>query len=433
MKKIIKITCTTKDFLDVESIESLQGELKKISQASMDKLKNSIKTYGFSFPVFVWKSGKKNYSIDGVHRCKALKELETLDGYAIPKQVPVVFIQAKDQKQAKELLLAASSQYAAMNKNYLINEFITDLDLEHLQENIEIPQIDIDALIQQNIQNENDDEVPEEVEPITKTGDLWELGRHRVLCGDSSYDDNINKLMCGNRVSCIFTDPPYGVAIGDKNKMLNSFQKAGRNLRPIESDNKKPDDLKNILTPIFLKTKEKIASDDCTYFVTAPQGGDLGMMMLMMMMESGLPVRHVLIWLKNSPTFSMGRLDYDYQHEPILLTWTKKHKNPMKGQFKTSVWSIDKPRSNKEHPTMKPVLLYENAYLNNSDKNDLVYDPFLGSGTAVIAAEKTNRICYGIEIDPHYCDVIVKRFHDWCLANDRIPEIKLNGKPYKMV
>lgn len=82
---------------------------------------------------------------------------------------------------------------------------------------------------------------------------------------------------------------------------------------------------------------------------------------------------------------------------------------------------------------MKPVLLYENAYLNHSDKNDLVYDPFLGSGTAVIAAEKTNRICYGIEIDPHYCDVIVKRFHDWCLANDRIPEIKLNGKPYKMV
>lgn len=142
----IKITCQSETYLDIDAIESLQGELKKISQASMDKLKSSIKMYGFSFPVFVWKSGKKHYSIDGIHRCKALKELESIDGYEIPKQVPVVYIQAEDKKQAKELLLAASSQYAAINKDYLMNDFISDLDFDNINLTIEIPKIDISDL-----------------------------------------------------------------------------------------------------------------------------------------------------------------------------------------------------------------------------------------------------------------------------------------------
>ena len=137
------------------------------------------------------------------------------------------------------------------------------------------------------------------------------------------------------------------------------------------------------------------------------------MMMMMMMKEAGLPVRHVLIWKKNSPTFSMGRLDYDYQHEPILLTWGKKHEYYGAGQHRTSVWEIDKPTSSKEHPTMKPVDLYVNAYLNNSKAGDVAYEPFSGSGTAFIASEKVSRKCRGIEISPHYCDVIVKRWEEF--------------------
>jgi DNA modification methylase len=148
-------------------------------------------------------------------------------------------------------------------------------------------------------------------------------------------------------------------------------------------------------------------------------------MMMMMMREAALPVRHVLIWKKNAPTFSMGRLDYDYQHEPILLTWKKTHKFYAKGQHRTSVWEIDKPRSSKEHPTMKPVALVENAMLNNSQVNDIVIDFYLGSGTTMVAAHQLNRRCYGMEIDPKYCQVIVDRMRKL----DPDIEIMVNGRP----
>jgi DNA modification methylase len=159
--------------------------------------------------------------------------------------------------------------------------------------------------------------------------------------------------------------------------------------------------------------------------VTAPQGGELGLMMMMMMMESGLKVRHVLMWYKNAPTFSMGRLDYEYQHEPILLTWNKTHKYYGKGEHRTSVWKVDKPRANKEHPTMKPVKLVENALLNNSLEGDLIGDFYLGSGTTMVASHQLNRKCYGMEIDPKYCQVILDRMRKL----DPNIEIKKNGKP----
>jgi DNA modification methylase len=249
-------------------------------------------------------------------------------------------------------------------------------------------------------------------EAKTKPGDLWLLGEHRLLCGSGADHDDVIKVMGGDLAQCVFTDPPYGVSIGKKNVMLNSFQKAGKNLTDIVDDDLSPEELKANIAPAFAEIKNTVMADDCTVFVCSPQGGGLGMMMMMMMMmqESCHRARHVLIWKKNSPTFSMGRLDYDYQHEPILLTWGKKHKRPMLGTHKTSVWEIDKPRANKEHPTMKPVELYTNAFLNNSDKGDVVYDGYGGSGTCIIAAEQTGRKARVIELSPHYCDVIINRW-----------------------
>ena len=248
--------------------------------------------------------------------------------------------------------------------------------------------------------------------PTSKKGQIYELGKHRLMCGDSADKIDVEKLMGGAKATCVFTDPPYGVSIGAKNRMLNKFQKGERNLKDIQDDSLSPEELKKRLLPAFVNTREIVMADDCSVFVTAPQGGVLGLMMMMMMMDAGLPVRHVLIWKKNSPTFSMGRLDYDYQHEPILLTWGKKHKRPLLGQHRTSVWEVDKPRESKEHPTMKPVELYVNAYKNNSEKGDIVCDLFSGSGTAFVAAEQTDRICYGMEIDPTYCDVIIRRWEN---------------------
>ena len=134
---------------------------------------------------------------------------------------------------------------------------------------------------------------------------------------------------------------------------------------------------------------------------------------MMMMMRSTIPCKHQLIWKKDSPVFSMGRLDYDYQHEPILYGWFGSHKHIGGGKFKSSVWEIPRPKASKLHPTMKPVELVVEAILNSTKEGDVVIDYFLGSGSTLIAAEKTGRICYGMEIDPKYVDVVVKRWEDY--------------------
>jgi DNA modification methylase len=206
----------------------------------------------------------------------------------------------------------------------------------------------------------------------------------------------------------VFTDPPYGVAIGDKNKMLNKIQESGRVTENIQNDTLGTKELYDLLLKCFRNLREHCA-DDCSYYVTSPQGGEIGLMM-MMMRDAGLEVRHNLIWEKNSATFSMRRLDYDYQHEPIFYTWTKKHNYYGKGQYKTTVWKFDKPRKCDLHPTMKPIELIAEAMLNSSREGDVVADFFGGSGSTLIAGEQLGRPCRLMEIDPHYVDVILDRW-----------------------
>lgn len=206
----------------------------------------------------------------------------------------------------------------------------------------------------------------------------------------------------------VFTDPPYGVAIGDKNKALNKVQKSERQTENIIGDTLSTDELYELLKSVFINIREN-AEDDCSYYVTSPQGGEIGLMM-MMMRDAGLPVRHNLIWEKNTATFSMRRLDYDYQHEPIFYTWTKKHNYYGKGKYKTTVWKFDKPRKCDLHPTMKPIELVAEALLNSSLKDDIVFDFFGGSGTTLIACEQMGRKCCMMEKDPKFVDVILDRW-----------------------
>jgi len=209
----------------------------------------------------------------------------------------------------------------------------------------------------------------------------------------------------------VFTDPPYGVAIGDKNAALDEVQKAGCITSNIENDTLSERELYGMLLAAMTNVREACADDAC-YYVTSPQGGSLGLMMMMMMRDAGLPVRHVLMWVKNSATFSIGRLDYDYQHEPIFYTWTKSHHNYRGGDMRTTVWKYDKPRKCDLHPTMKPVALIANAIRDGTRKGDIVLDAFGGSGSTLIACEQTGRRCRMIELDPHYCDVIIKRWEN---------------------
>jgi DNA modification methylase len=258
------------------------------------------------------------------------------------------------------------------------------------------------------------DAVPEAEEvPISETGKVYQLGKHRLMCGDSTSAEDVAKLMGGEKADMVFTDPPYNVAIGDKNAALNTVQPSGRCCKNIAGDAGMTDEEcgKKLWLPAFQRLFEN-SNDCCAIYVTMPQGGT-HMMMMMMMHEAGWQVKHELIWMKNSPTFSMGRLDYDYQHEPILYGWKNKHKFPGKGEFNKSVWQIDKPRKCNLHPTMKPVELVENALLNSSDPQDIILDAFSGSGTTLLACEKNDRCFRGMELDEHYCDVIRRRWAEF--------------------
>lgn len=207
----------------------------------------------------------------------------------------------------------------------------------------------------------------------------------------------------------VFTDPPYGVAIGDKNAMLNTVQPSGRCTENIKNDTLSVDELYKVLTQAMSNVRENCKEDAC-YFVAAPPGGDFGLMMMMMMQDAGLRVRHQLVWNKDSATFSLGRLDYDYKHEAIMYTWTKSHHNYRGGKFRTSVWDIAKVHKCDLHPTMKPIELVANCLLDGTKEGDIVLDSFGGSGTTLIACEQLGRKCRMMELDPHYCDVIIARW-----------------------
>jgi DNA modification methylase len=203
----------------------------------------------------------------------------------------------------------------------------------------------------------------------------------------------------------VFTDPPYSVNYEKKNtEVLKS-----KSYSKITNDNLSVKDIARDLWKPSFDNMALFAKDGASIYVTMPQGGD--QMMMMMMMDSW-QVKHELIWVKSSPVFSMGRLDYDYMHEPIIYGWKKNHQFYGNGEHRKSVWFIDRD-GNKSHPTMKPVALIGNAINNSSKMEDNILDTFGGSGSTLIACEKLNRKCFMMELDEHYCDVIVKRWEDY--------------------
>lgn len=325
--------------------------------------------------------------------------------------VSVVRTDNMTEDERREFIIKDNVGFGAWDWDMLANDWDTDeLDDWGLSAWVEQPTDEDGDNDEEEHKEATEDEFNEDAEEIPrrcKECELWQLGRHRLLCGDSTDAEQVKFLIGGQKANMVFTDPPYGVSIGDKNATLNSVQKSGMCTENIKNDTLKPDRLYPLLVKAMTNCRESCA-DDATYFVTSPPGGELGMMM--MMKDAGLPVRHILIWEKNSATFSLGRLDYDYQHEPILYTWAKKHKNYRKGEFRTTIWKYDKPRKCDLHPTMKPVELVANCMKDGTVEGDSVLDVFGGSGTTLIAAEQLNRNAFVMELDPHYCDVIIARW-----------------------
>jgi DNA modification methylase len=286
------------------------------------------------------------------------------------------------------------------------------------------------------------DAVPDAPEkPVSRRGEIYQLGNHRLMCGDATSREDMDALMRGECAAFVFTDPPYGVAIGDKNAIINQVipGKMGRIEENIKGDTLSTDALHDMLVKAFVNTREHCAPD-ASYYVSSPQGGELSLMM-MMMKDAGLTVRHMLVWVKSSACFSLGRLDYDYKHEPIFYTWTKSHDfhgdystsviddtkplekmskselkelcHALQQQRETSVIYCDKPAKSALHPTMKPVALVGRFMRNSSRRGQIVADFFGGSGTTMIAAESLGRKARLMELDPHYCDVIRKRWAEF--------------------
>jgi len=241
-----------------------------------------------------------------------------------------------------------------------------------------------------------EDEVPEPpADPITKPGDLWLLGDHRLLCGDSTKAEDVKRLMAGEKADMVLSDPPYGVSYVGKTK----------DALKVENDELDEDLLTKLVCDAF-DNAEANCRAGAYWYATVP-AGPLHILFADDWKRRGI-LRQIMVWAKDSMV--LGHSEYHYQHEPILFGWIPGDRHKNSDRTRTTLWKYDRPKANREHPTMKPVALWSQAVQDGSRSNEVVYDPFLGSGTTLIAAEQLGRRCFGMEISAAYCDVIVKRW-----------------------
>ena len=380
------------EYVDIDSIKPYENNTRLHTTEQINQIMESIKEFGNNDPIGVW----HDEIVEGHGRYEALKKL----GY---KEIPIIRLDNLTDEQRK----AYGIVHNKLTDNSEFDFSKLDAELEKLKD-IDMSQFGIEieggVVSSQEILEDEIPEPPEE--PKSKLGDIYQLGNHRLMCGDSTNEDDVNKLMNGEKANMLFTDPPYNVNITEKKKKILHCNEYNE----LENDNMAQDDFLEFLNKVFKNANDSL-KDDASYYVFTCQGGDNEMMMMMMMRENGIKCRHQIIWVKDSPVFSMGRLDYDYKHEPMLYGWKKTHKFYRKGEQDKSVWEF-KRTANKLHPTMKPIELIANALNNSSIENDLILDLFGGSGSTLIACEQLNRKCYMMELDPHYIDVIIERWEN---------------------
>lgn len=293
------------------------------------------------------------------------------------------------------------------------NSIASWADLYLASINLEVPSLgpnfDIDLLGLKDFEIEpadkygdkDADEVPIQRATDIRLGDLFELGNHRLLCGDSTQSDSVSRLMNGEKADMVFTDPPYNIA----------YEGGSKKRTAIENDEMGSDDfysfLKKCYELIFTYTKNGASIYVChadTERVNFTRA----------FTDSGFHLSSIIIWVKNNSTF--GRQDYFWKHEPIIYGWNSNGAHSWHGpNNEDTVWCIDRPSRSEDHPTMKPITLVERALKNSSTSGALIYEPFSGSGTTLIACEKTNRKCFAMELDPQYVQVCIDRWEDLTL------------------
>jgi len=368
------------------------------SEEQIAQIAASIAEFGFTNPIL---AGSDGVIVAGHGRLAAARKL----GLAA---VPVVVLEHLTPTQRRALVIADNkiAEHAGWDEELL------RLELAELQEadfDLALTGFDADELLEimageetTTQGNTDEDAAPEApVTPVSKPGDIWIMGKHRLLCGDSTEAASYTLLMAGEKAHMVVTDPPYGVNYANSAK----DQLRGTN-RPILNDNLGEDFepfLKAALTPMIAHCQGAI--------YIAMSSSELDTLQAAFRAAGG-KWSTFIIWAKN--TFTLGRSDYQRQYEPILYGWPQGGKRHWCGdRDQGDVWHFNKPRVNDLHPTMKPVELVERAIRNSSRPGDVVLDPFGGSGTTLIAAEKSGRQARLIELDPKYCDVIVSRWESF--------------------
>lgn len=367
------------EYLPIKALKPYEKNTRKHQKKDVDNIAKSIEKFGMNDPIGIWKD---NIIVEGHGRLLACKQLGMTE-------VPCVRLDHLTDEQRREYAIAH-------NATAELSEWDLDILPDELAE-LNLSDFDFDFGIEGKEENEIvEDEAPEvdeENEPITKPGDIWLLGRHRLMCGDSTDKATVEMLMDGKKANLVVTDPPYNV---------NYEGTAGK----IKNDNMDNDSFYRFLFDSFTNMEYAMADDASIYVFHSDTEG---LNFRKAFADAGFYLSGCCIWKK--PSLVLGRSPYQWQHEPCLFGWKKSGKHQWyAGRKETTIWEFDKPKKNSDHPTMKPIALISYPIKNSSMSNCIVLDPFGGSGSTLIACEQLDRICYTMELDPKYCDVIIKRW-----------------------
>lgn len=376
----------TIQMMKITEIKPYENNPRKNEEA-VDEVASSIKAFGFKNPIIV---DKDMVIIAGHTRLKAALKLGLT-------MVPVIVASDLNPDQANALRLAynKTAEIAKWDKKKLEEE-LKQINWEIL--GINMTDVGFDDIFASEFQEVVDDDFDEgqylSAEPYSHQGDIYLLDDNRVMCGDSTNKEQVKLLMNGKLADMVFTDPPYNV----------NYE--GSDGQSIQNDDMGDNEFKEFLTLVFKNLIDSIKEGAPTYVCHADSEG---LNFRNAFKEAGFKLAQCLIWVKNS--FTMGRQDYQWQHEPILYGW-----KPGSGHYfvddrsQSTIWEYDKPKKNDLHPTMKPLELVGRAINNSSLVGQLVLDLFGGSGSTLIASYEAKRTCYSMELDEKYADVIVKRY-----------------------
>lgn len=384
----------------------------KPGDTEYEKLKRSMAEFGYIEPI-IW--NKRTGNIVGGHqRYKILKDMKYKEAECV-----IVDLDDNREKALNVALNKISGEFdipllTDLLKDLSANDF--DVSLTGFDEN-EISDLFSDAAAKEGKDDDYDVNKALEESAFVKQGDLWQIGKHRMLCGDATNSEDLNKLMGDKKANLIVTDPPYNV----------NFESASG--LKIKNDKQTSEKFYDFLLSAFKNISEHLAEGGSVYIFHADTEG---LNFRKAFIDAGFHLSGVCIWAKNS--FVMGRSPYQWGHEPILYGWLKTGKHKWyAGRAESTIWHYDKPKKNGEHPTMKPIPLLCYPIKNSSAVNSIVLDTFAGSGSTLMACQQMDRICYCMELDTKYASVIIRRYVD-SYGDENVFLVRENEKiPYSKV